>query len=159
MEGEVHVVARSVGGGQRIKAGVLPEVAIRVAILEQGADNGLGDVYEDQGYGETPRLALVGPDAESSQNNKVAHEAANDHESILGARVLLKPLIDRRGVVVCVIEQALDFEERHVRKDVNHGEGRDENADYHYLEDLNVPRRHLRECLLTGLLSQQSDKN
>ena len=38
MEGEVHVVAGSVGRRQRVEPGVLPQVALRVAVFEHGLE-------------------------------------------------------------------------------------------------------------------------
>ena len=102
--------------------------------------DGLRNVNENQSDRESPRLALPGPHTERGKGDKIAHQAADDHERILRSLVLLKPVVDRFCVVMSVIQKALDFNQRHVRYELHEREDDDEEDDDDCFENFDAFR-------------------
>eukprot|EP00353_Schmidingerella_taraikaensis_P005280 CAMPEP_0185567012 /NCGR_PEP_ID=MMETSP0434-20130131/410_1 /TAXON_ID=626734 ORGANISM="Favella taraikaensis, Strain Fe Narragansett Bay" /NCGR_SAMPLE_ID=MMETSP0434 /ASSEMBLY_ACC=CAM_ASM_000379 /LENGTH=154 /DNA_ID=CAMNT_0028181117 /DNA_START=428 /DNA_END=892 /DNA_ORIENTATION=- len=152
MECEVHIIGSTVGSRKGVKAWILPEVAVRVAILEQQAREGFRCVDQNEGNWQAPGLDFDGPVAESDYSDDVAEAATHDHHAFLRPRILLKPLVDRLSVLVGVIVQALDFVKRHIGHEVDEGENADEQDHNESLENPLAARTHLREGFLAKLV-------
>lgn len=144
---KVGVICSAVRDAKTIPPREVPDHIFGVLHFEKGAQQSFEKVGASYSDGQPPAAAVNSPNTEQSDHTQVADEAAHDHESVPDFHVRSEVLVDRLGVIVCEVVNAVNLLQSHAGEYVHRDEYSDQDKNNARLDNFLLNRA------LQGLLS------
>jgi len=132
---KVGVICSAVWDAKTIPPGEVPDHILWVPHFEKSAQHDLEKVGATYWNGQPPAAAVDSPNTEHGDHTDITDKGANYHHGVLDFHVLGEVLIDRVGVVVSEVVDAVNFLQSHAGENMHRDEYSNQNQNNAWLHD------------------------